>query len=566
MVNSPVLCKLNSTRYGGFDQPQLRHMMAERALHDTEWYMAAISDPKAHLPLYHSFLSRSRVREAVNIMTSQKRAELEGRAVAFLTAAQAAHVKWNGTTWTRPRHLLGLLCQEERRVPFARALLRWMAPISRLPESPEPSEAIDRLALARLREHISDGSMRTEIDLWKLDAPEVVQELRLLATAPQGDTEKSPALSSAQTPHLYKIFIPMLFVGFAHNLYVESAVSKLANLEKIHPGTDSQLLNQLFLYTARQEAARAARLQPSLRSDCGGGLREKAKANSSKPLSGSAAVNKNQQLMLCSQTETASKGYSTTQLLKRGEESIHQIIADQRGQHKLAEAGCHQRKVSSMHATCTRGPKGGKRRAAWTAEACTAVVPECLPANSKAPKRRSSLMKQKAVRKAGIAKLRTRRKEAAAAEGTRRARKRPIQRTGAGEMRVACRQLKEQQQQEAAAASKRQKVADSRERPAVRAAATKATAAMGEGEPGSDVDSDLESESEHEESEDEESESEGEESAGEEEWEGEESEGEDGGAPPSAAPPSEPEPPPTPYRPRPHHHPLTLTLTLTLAL
>ena len=72
-------------------------------------------------------------------------------------------------------------------------------------------------------------------------------------------------------------------------------------------------------------------------------------------------------------------------------------------------------------------------------------------------------------------------------------------------MREACRQLKEQQQQ----------AADSHERPAVHAAATKATAAMEERQSGSDVDSDLESEkseSEHEESEGEESESEGEES------------------------------------------------------
>ena len=118
MANSPILSYLHSIRYGGFNQPQLRHMMAERALIDTAWYKAAISDPKAHLPLYHSFLSRSRVREAVNIMTSQKRAELEGRGVAFLTAAQVAHVKWNGTTWTRPRHLLGLLlcyCSAKRK-------------------------------------------------------------------------------------------------------------------------------------------------------------------------------------------------------------------------------------------------------------------------------------------------------------------------------------------------------------------------------------------------------------------------------------------------------------------
>lgn len=63
-------------------------MMAERALTDTAWYKSAIDDPKAFLPTYHGFLSRARIREGENIMTSQKRAELEGRAVAFLKAAQ----------------------------------------------------------------------------------------------------------------------------------------------------------------------------------------------------------------------------------------------------------------------------------------------------------------------------------------------------------------------------------------------------------------------------------------------------------------------------------------------
>lgn len=80
----------------------------------------------------------------------------------------------------------------------------------------------------------------------------MVPELQLLATAPKGLTKESPVCGTAQTPCLYKAFIPMLFVGFAHNLYVESAVSKLANLEKTHPGADSLVLQEMYMYVRRQ--------------------------------------------------------------------------------------------------------------------------------------------------------------------------------------------------------------------------------------------------------------------------------------------------------------------------
>ena len=190
--------------------------MAERALTDTAWYKAAIADPKAFLPTYYAFLSRTRIREGVNIMTSQKSAVLISRAAAFLEAAQAAHMKWNGTTWTRPRHLMGLLCQEERRISFARALLGWLAPITARSLPPEaadePEDDIKDEALAQLRVHIASGAMRQEIDLWGLDKAEVVAELKLLATAPRGLTDKDPVLGPDRTPHLYKAFIPMLFV------------------------------------------------------------------------------------------------------------------------------------------------------------------------------------------------------------------------------------------------------------------------------------------------------------------------------------------------------------------
>ena len=114
-------------------------MMAERALTDTVWYKSALADPSTFLSHYHTFLARSRIRDGVETMTNAKAVILKSRAVAFLTAAQKAHIKWNGTTWTRPRHLMGLLCQEERRLPFARALLAWMAPISARSLPPEPA-------------------------------------------------------------------------------------------------------------------------------------------------------------------------------------------------------------------------------------------------------------------------------------------------------------------------------------------------------------------------------------------------------------------------------------------
>ena len=44
-------------------------------------------------------------------------------AAAFMQAAETAHLKWNGTTWTRAHQLLGLLCLEERRRWFAAELL-----------------------------------------------------------------------------------------------------------------------------------------------------------------------------------------------------------------------------------------------------------------------------------------------------------------------------------------------------------------------------------------------------------------------------------------------------------
>jgi hypothetical protein len=164
------------SEYGGFDSPFLRHQMTEQASIDTAWYQAACDKPLEHLPKFARFLSTARSR-GENGMTSQKRAELETRAAAMLEAAHASHRKWNGTTWTQPRHLLGLLCSEARRGWFASDLLARMGFSEKLKAAlaeagqeaiPQPKDAVDRVLQQHLIDHWTDGSMQAELALWKI--------------------------------------------------------------------------------------------------------------------------------------------------------------------------------------------------------------------------------------------------------------------------------------------------------------------------------------------------------------------------------------------------------------
>jgi len=420
-------------------------MMAERALTDTVFYEAALKDPKRYLPRLHAFTARSRIREHAELMTSEKRALLERRGVAFLTNAQQAHAKWNGSTWTRARHLFGILCLEERRSAFAKALLQCMGRESALPAASQPpstadpaatTDPVDAAILQRLQACKADGTLAAEVALWKLDTPEMVAELVLLATAPPGSTEKAPVLCQARTPRLFERFIPMLFVGFAHNLYVESSVSKLANLEKIHPNLDALTLQEMLLYKARQEESKAARMAPSLRSQTGGGARKCAVAKAGKALEGGANDSKSQQLFLCSQVEARAKQYQTTQLLSRGDESVRAAICEARGRRDGDELGCHDRRVSSMAASCRVTGKGRKRKAPQTAAACDSLTVRVAEPFTKLPKLRGSRLKQTAVDKELKAGLAARRKQATT-DGARARRKQPVQRTGKGERAAA---------------------------------------------------------------------------------------------------------------------------------
>ena len=59
-------------------------------------------------------------------MDEGRRQIFKSMAASFLEAAEAKHLKWNSSTWTKARYLLGVLCSEERRGFFAAELLSIM--------------------------------------------------------------------------------------------------------------------------------------------------------------------------------------------------------------------------------------------------------------------------------------------------------------------------------------------------------------------------------------------------------------------------------------------------------
>ena len=235
------------------------------------------------LPRYYKFIEQHHRRNFAEQMTSQLRASLVERAAAFLQEAEASHYTWNASTWMKPRHLLGVLCAEDRRAWCAAELLRALGSEQQLLEKlggrarPTPSDTVDRLLLNRLQARVADGTLAAEMQVWGLQRPTAKQELLTLAVEPAGDTAASPVLSQSRTPLIYGEMRTWLFVGFAHNLPLKSLVSRLAMLEKRHPKCHALTLDHVLKYHMSQEGARAERKSAAMRSSSDGAMRAAAK-------------------------------------------------------------------------------------------------------------------------------------------------------------------------------------------------------------------------------------------------------------------------------------------------
>jgi len=177
---------------------------------DTVWYRKARANPAVYLPHLYRFMATPRVRSFLDKMTEEKRRRYKDMGNAFLEAAEEKHITWNGTTWTRARHLLGVLCLEERRDWFACDLLRLLG------HRVNVTVALDEVDLelrAKLLAVHADGSLAKELGLWGLTGPVFIDELRLLATEPAG----FPILSFLFTPptiHTSLYFTPPYLILF----------------------------------------------------------------------------------------------------------------------------------------------------------------------------------------------------------------------------------------------------------------------------------------------------------------------------------------------------------------
>ena len=154
--------------------------------------------------------------------------------------------------------------------------------------------------------------------LWGLRSPTAIAELVQVAC---GTT-----ISAIATPHLFAKLRDNLFVGFAHNLLLESLVSRLAMLEKRHPHTHALTLDAIFNYHMKQAHARELRQSADMRSSTGGARRAAArdKAEDCKALHGTNRIYR-QQLALAADALRCASSYTNKELFRIGPNSILKV-------------------------------------------------------------------------------------------------------------------------------------------------------------------------------------------------------------------------------------------------
>ena len=402
-------------------------------------------------PKYYDFLdSLGTTYKALDV-----RKDLEERIVKGLEAAKRVYNKWNNTTWVRPRHLLGLLCIEERRQVCAFKLLVLFghglemrrtfgvvgAAAGRRGTREEVAAAgmkaiADRLAAdpvlralqLRIDAQLQNGNMLREMRLhgWLGEGGElkipIKRELLLLATSPPQDTLESPLFSPSATPVLYSKFIKQLFVGFAHNLLVESYVSRVATVSKFHQGIDPLSLAALFMYKVRLEGEKVARRDKGLR------LRKQPRRNGAlikltKPLAKDGA-NKLQLKALEAQAIARAQAMQARReefFRRKSGAALGTQVALKRAEAKARSKYVAERQVKAMSRTCKSTATGRRRKRHLSAEECTYFLPE----ESQVPEhRRSNCFKDKKLKARGNDRVK-RKRQAMDATRKSRARKRP---------------------------------------------------------------------------------------------------------------------------------------------
>ena len=441
--------------------------------------MFRIQEP--YFPTYYAYAQHSG-------FCDEKREDLMDRLARGLLAAELVHNKWNKRVWQRPRHMLGILCHEERRQWFAYLLLGAydhldeaveavisaapLAPQGRPPpprpveehnkDPPEVQDILLRMDLAdeELLDRWSEGFRTQEftnmfIDNGFADAkgkllPVVKKELLLLASLPPQDTENDPLLSVQHTPFLYEQLAKVLFVGAAHNLPVEAYVSRVANISKIHSGIKPVCLAAMFMYKVRLEGEKGERRAGSLRVLS----KERQKADGSRGgILRKEGCNREQLRALMTQAHARATALQArrAEYFAKGEENLGRRVAGARRAAQQRVVQVSKRLIDELASTAKFTKAGNRRKRAFSRKECEHFVPD--DKNLAKGGQRGSKLKNKDVAKRARQEIAAGRRELVE---TKKRNKRTRRLTAAqrvrGEQRFDAAERQAKQQRKAAAA------------------------------------------------------------------------------------------------------------------
>ena len=335
--------------------------------------------------------------------------QLRERLVSGLKAAHDQFLVWNAQTWMRPVHLLGLLCIEERRQEFAVSLLKELGyerqvgaalrmasavgggPRQRAQDEAQAGaaliqavfngmDAIDMRLNDEFLKHKQSGAFLKMLKLHGIcDAAGKIKaaflnELLTLASLPRGDTETDPVLSMQNTPQVYRKFIGMLFVGFAHNLPVEAYVSRVATVSKAHAGVKPACLSAMFMYKVRLERQRCERREAGTR--CALVRPGSRRMLRDGPLRCDASNRVQLQLMVSQAHRQAQRLQERRkEYFAKGEGCLGRRVRQVRRDANARTTLVNKRVVDELTQTKDYGPKGGRRWRAYTPAECLFFLP-----------------------------------------------------------------------------------------------------------------------------------------------------------------------------------------------
>jgi len=348
-----------------FPAPFHAHEVAVKMCEDEVQMAAAVQDPSRFFAKTTAYLEDT-TRHPTPLKAADK-AELRTRMATAASDMHAKHREWNWAQWTRARLLFGVATDERYRRWFVRQLLTCVgegAALAAASTSPAPMPATAAAPhLAKLlTEHAA--ALKEQWRVWSLGAH--MDEWLLLATRP----ECMPGLFGGQlTPGLWKAFIPMVFLIPTDNTPCEQRVSVYRH--QVSQNQSEWTVEAQWKFMCRLQKQREALLGLRSLDSKYNGLKAIAAAAAGRKLSGHAR-SKLQLLELWRGALQLALSYTMKEVRALQVAKLVRAVREaRRAVHDAAQAA----EVHRLGATCARGPKGGKRKAAMTAEAAVVLCP-----------------------------------------------------------------------------------------------------------------------------------------------------------------------------------------------